>query len=91
MLNDDDDDDDISDDGDDGDEFETYIIGGQEMLESGKKLITFVKLHAPWDVCCHHAEDLCLRAPLQVGDVIVTATSQPLLTSCSPASLCGLG
>lgn len=37
----------------------------EEMLESGKKLITFVKLHAPWDVCCLHAEDLCLRAPLQ--------------------------
>nr|KAG5698674.1 hypothetical protein BaRGS_022562 [Batillaria attramentaria] len=37
----------------------------EEMLESGKKLITFVKLHAPWDVCCVHAEDLCLRAPLQ--------------------------
>ncbi|KAL8574872.1 hypothetical protein ACOMHN_044894 [Nucella lapillus] len=37
----------------------------EEMLESGKKLITFIKLHAPWDICCLHAEDLCLRAPLQ--------------------------
>lgn len=37
----------------------------EEMLESNKKLITFVKLHAPWEVCCFHAEDLCLRAPLQ--------------------------
>ena len=38
----------------------------QEALESEKKLITFIKLHAPWDVCCVYAEDLGVRAPLQV-------------------------
>ena len=75
---DDDGDDEIDDDDDDdggggggggggGDDDDTPMTDVQEMLESGKKLITFVKLHAPWDVCCVHAEDLCLRAPLQVG------------------------
>ncbi|KAK3743462.1 hypothetical protein RRG08_011306 [Elysia crispata] len=38
----------------------------EEALESEKKLITFIKLHAPWDVCCVYAEDLGVRAPLQV-------------------------
>ena len=28
-------------------------------------MIYYVKLHAPWDVLCYHAEDLALRAPLQ--------------------------
>ncbi|KAH9514072.1 Anoctamin-7 [Bulinus truncatus] len=37
----------------------------QEVVESDKKLITFIKLHAPWDVCCAYAESLSIRAPLQ--------------------------
>ncbi|GFS17994.1 anoctamin, partial [Elysia marginata] len=37
----------------------------EDTLENEKKLITFVKLHAPWDVCCVYAEDLGIRAPLQ--------------------------
>ncbi|XP_055863941.1 anoctamin-7-like isoform X3 [Biomphalaria glabrata] len=37
----------------------------QEVVENEKKLITFVKLHAPWDVCCAYAENLSIRAPLQ--------------------------
>ncbi|XP_059142100.1 anoctamin-7-like isoform X2 [Physella acuta] len=38
----------------------------EEMVENDKKLITFIKLHAPWDVCCAYAESLSIRAPLQV-------------------------
>lgn len=37
----------------------------EESIQSDKKMINFVKLHAPWDVCCFYAEDLCMRAPLQ--------------------------
>ncbi|ESO82539.1 hypothetical protein LOTGIDRAFT_134438, partial [Lottia gigantea] len=37
----------------------------EEVLESEKKIINFVKLHAPWDVACAYAEDLGLQAPLQ--------------------------
>ncbi|XP_059142101.1 anoctamin-7-like isoform X3 [Physella acuta] len=37
----------------------------EEMVENDKKLITFIKLHAPWDVCCAYAESLSIRAPLQ--------------------------
>ncbi|XP_060064106.1 anoctamin-7-like [Ylistrum balloti] len=37
----------------------------EERVQSTKKITTFIKLHAPWDVCCFYAEDLCMRAPLQ--------------------------
>ncbi|XP_076085009.1 anoctamin-7-like isoform X2 [Mytilus galloprovincialis] len=37
----------------------------EENVQSQKKITTFIKLHAPWDVCCFYAEDLCMRAPLQ--------------------------
>ncbi|XP_021368581.1 anoctamin-7-like isoform X2 [Mizuhopecten yessoensis] len=37
----------------------------EERVQSKKKITTFIKLHAPWDVCCFYAEDLCMRAPLQ--------------------------
>ena len=29
-------------------------------------MIYYIKLHVPWDVLCFYAEDLLLRAPLQV-------------------------
>uniref|UniRef100_A0A672LKJ6 Anoctamin n=1 Tax=Sinocyclocheilus grahami TaxID=75366 RepID=A0A672LKJ6_SINGR len=31
-----------------------------------KKTVHYLKLHAPWDVLVYYAEELCLRAPLQV-------------------------
>ncbi|BFZ23683.1 hypothetical protein BsWGS_26722 [Bradybaena similaris] len=37
----------------------------EEAVQNEKKLITFMKLHAPWEVCCAYAEDLSIRAPLQ--------------------------
>ncbi|KAJ8319968.1 hypothetical protein KUTeg_001555 [Tegillarca granosa] len=37
----------------------------EESVQNQKKMITFMKLHAPWDVLVYYAEDLCLRAPLQ--------------------------
>uniref|UniRef100_A0A1I8IUI0 Anoct_dimer domain-containing protein n=1 Tax=Macrostomum lignano TaxID=282301 RepID=A0A1I8IUI0_9PLAT len=37
-----------------------------ETSTSEKKKIHFIKLFVPWDVMCYYAEDLCLRAPLQV-------------------------
>ena len=39
----------------------------QEVVESdNKKLVHFLKLHATWPVMCHYAEELSMRAPLQV-------------------------
>ncbi|KAK3592593.1 hypothetical protein CHS0354_001760 [Potamilus streckersoni] len=37
----------------------------EESVQSEKIMLNFVKIHAPWDVCCFYAEDLCMRAPLQ--------------------------
>ncbi|XP_050413809.1 anoctamin-7 isoform X2 [Patella vulgata] len=37
----------------------------EEVLESERKIINFVKIHAPWEVACAYAEDLALQAPLQ--------------------------
>jgi hypothetical protein len=45
---------------------ESSVDTHYETVENEKKLITFIKLHAPWDVCCAYAEDLSIRAPLQV-------------------------
>jgi anoctamin-7 len=39
----------------------------QEVIEtSNKKLLCFIKLHATWPILCHYAEELNMRAPLQV-------------------------
>jgi anoctamin-7 len=35
-------------------------------VESEKKMVHFLKVHAPWDVLCYYAEDMSMRAPLQV-------------------------
>jgi hypothetical protein len=46
----------------------------QEVIEtSNKKLVFFIKLHATWPVLCHHAEELNMRAPLQVGEKLIFA------------------
>ncbi|XP_046389365.1 anoctamin-7-like [Ischnura elegans] len=38
----------------------------EEVVESGRsKVLHFIKLHAPWPVLCHYAEELSMRAPLQ--------------------------
>ncbi|KAL5013614.1 hypothetical protein ScPMuIL_007884 [Solemya velum] len=37
----------------------------EESIQSEKKMINFIKLYAPWELCCFYAEDLCMRAPLQ--------------------------
>jgi anoctamin-7 len=39
----------------------------QEVIETNnKKMICFIKLHATWSILCHYAEELNMRAPLQV-------------------------
>lgn len=35
-------------------------------MEECKNNIHFIKLHAPWPLLCKYAEELNLRAPLQV-------------------------
>lgn len=37
----------------------------EERVSLEKKVITYIKLYVPWEVCCFYAEDLCMRAPLQ--------------------------
>ena len=38
----------------------------QEETANEKKTINFLKLSAPWEVLVFHAEEMCIRAPLQV-------------------------
>ena len=38
----------------------------QEVIDSGKTNLHFVRVHAPWMVLCKYAEELNLRAPIQV-------------------------
>ena len=38
----------------------------QEETANEKKTINFLKLSAPWEVLVYHAEEMCIRAPLQV-------------------------
>lgn len=39
----------------------------QEETANEKKTLHFLKVSAPWDVLVYYAEELCLRAPLQVS------------------------
>lgn len=40
----------------------------QDLVESqNRKLVYFIKVHATWPVLCHYAEELNMRAPLQVN------------------------
>ena len=38
------------------------------MIDSGKTNLHFVRVHAPWTVLCKYAEELNLRAPIQVRE-----------------------
>lgn len=40
----------------------------QEILTRPKNTLHFIKLHAPWNLLCRYAEELNLRAPIQVRD-----------------------
>ncbi|KAG8325309.1 hypothetical protein J6590_070612 [Homalodisca vitripennis] len=41
----------------------------EEVVEAqNRKLVYFIKLHATWPVLCHYAEELNMRAPLQVSE-----------------------
>ena len=40
----------------------------QEVIDSGKTNLHFVRVHAPWLVLCKYAEELNLRAPIQVRE-----------------------
>ena len=40
----------------------------QEVIDSGKTNLHFVRVHAPWMVLCKYAEELNLRAPIQVSE-----------------------
>ncbi|KAH1175750.1 hypothetical protein KIL84_022275 [Mauremys mutica] len=45
------------------------LMEKEEML-SERKTIHYLKLSAPWDVLVFYAEELCLRAPLQVYEIL---------------------
>ena len=47
----------------------------QEVTEESSYNIHFIKLHAPWPLLCKYAEELNLRAPLQVDNKISKVTN----------------
>ena len=49
----------------------------QEVTEEVHSNVHFFKLHAPWPVLCKYAEELNLRAPLQVCIVKLHTQSSP--------------
>ncbi|XP_071532826.1 anoctamin-7-like isoform X2 [Panulirus ornatus] len=51
----------------------------EEVEETGKKAIYFIKLSAPWPVLCHYAEELNMRAPLQAHNNPSTNWSEVIL------------
>jgi len=44
----------------------TDQISHQDVREQTKNTIHFIRLHAPWPLLCRYAEELNLRAPIQV-------------------------
>ena len=38
----------------------------QEVIHRSKNTLHFIKLHGPWQLLCRYAEELNLRAPIQV-------------------------
>ena len=43
-----------------------FLCSFQETITQSKNKISFIKVHAPWSLLCRYAEELNLRAPLQV-------------------------
>ncbi len=41
----------------------------QEVLHRSKNTLHFIRLHAPWPLLCRYAEELNLRAPIQVSSL----------------------
>ncbi|XP_077867416.1 anoctamin-7-like, partial [Saccoglossus kowalevskii] len=52
----------------------------EDIIEGDKKTIFYVKLHAPWDLCCFFAEELNFRAPLQAHSNPSSNWSEKLLS-----------
>ncbi|KAG7242477.1 hypothetical protein INR49_021520, partial [Caranx melampygus] len=46
------------------------LLMEKEETANEKKTIHFLKLSVPWDVMVYYAEELCLRAPLQVYEIL---------------------
>ncbi|KAK7085086.1 Anoctamin-7, partial [Halocaridina rubra] len=62
----------------------------EEIQETGKGPTCFIKLSAPWNVLCHYAEELNMRAPLQSAGlplVAYTAFSSAIKANLSGKSL----
>lgn len=51
-----------------------------ETINDGKKTTWFVKLHVPWEVLCSYAEDIRLRAPLQIQPSSADNASEQLFS-----------
>ena len=63
----------------------TYVLL-QEVLEQSKNTIHFIRLHAPWPLLCRYAEELNLRAPIQVSCCVRRSTRKTFPASPSPLS-----
>uniref|UniRef100_A0A665X608 Anoctamin n=1 Tax=Echeneis naucrates TaxID=173247 RepID=A0A665X608_ECHNA len=56
------------------------LLMEKEETANEKRTIHFLKLNAPWDVMVYYAEELCLRAPLQVNQHLDLNTSAQVLS-----------
>ncbi|KAM9317962.1 anoctamin-7 isoform 2-T2 [Pholidichthys leucotaenia] len=59
------------------------LVQEQKEVLQAKKKICFVLLNAPWSVLCYYAEEISLRAPLQVVTAPITNWSEQIMSRMS--------
>ena len=61
--------------------FKRHLFEFQDVIEQSKNTIHFIRLHAPWPLLCRYAEELNLRAPIQVSPETTIAVFEVKFTS----------
>uniref|UniRef100_A0A096LR28 Anoctamin n=1 Tax=Poecilia formosa TaxID=48698 RepID=A0A096LR28_POEFO len=59
------------------------LLQEQRVVSQVKKRIHFILLSAPWNLLCYYAEEISLRAPLQVVNIPLTNWSESFLSKLS--------
>uniref|UniRef100_A0A3B3URP6 Anoctamin n=1 Tax=Poecilia latipinna TaxID=48699 RepID=A0A3B3URP6_9TELE len=59
------------------------LLQEQRVVSQVKKRIHFILLSAPWHLLCYYAEEISLRAPLQVVNIPLTNWSESFLSKLS--------
>ncbi|XP_023207710.1 anoctamin-7-like isoform X2 [Xiphophorus maculatus] len=62
------------------------LLQEQRVVSQVRRKIHFVLLSAPWNVLCYYAEEISLRAPLQVVTIPITNWSERFLSKLSLSS-----